>query len=67
MDRQCQPNMNGLRYAWIITYSISILVTNPSLIPSKPTRIEGRYFLYRHGTKCTHVRKGLKVNEGEDW
>jgi len=42
------------------------LVTNPSLISRKPTGIAARYFLYRYGTKCDHLRKGLKFNEGED-
>ena len=47
-------------------YNWLIAVTNPSLIPLKPTRIGVQYFLYRYGTKCDHVRKGLKANEGED-
>src|SRR5665213_2564294 len=42
------------------------LVTKLSLIPRKPTRIGLQYFLYRHGTKCDHLRKGLKFNEGAD-
>jgi hypothetical protein len=37
------------------------------LIILKPTGIGLQYFLYRHGTKCDDVRKGLKVYEGEDW
>ena len=41
-------------------------VTNPVLIPRKSTKTAGRYFLYRYCTKCTHLRKGLKFNEGGD-
>lgn len=46
--------------------SHQILVTNPSLILFKPTRIAAQYFLYRHRTKSDHTRKGLKVKERED-
>jgi hypothetical protein len=42
------------------------VVTNPSLNPRKATGIGLQYFLYRYGTKCTHLRKELKFNEGED-
>ena len=36
------------------------------LISLKPTRIGSQYFLYRHGTKCDHLHKDLKANEGTD-
>ena len=42
------------------------VVTNPSLIPRKPTRIGPQYFLYRKSAQSDYLRNGLKVNEVED-
>ena len=42
------------------------LITNPSLIPRKPTRIGPQYFLYRKSNQSDYLHNELKVNEGED-
>jgi|GEM_PF-2980533 hypothetical protein len=60
---KCYLTMKTYEYAWI-TINLQILVTNPSLIPRKPTGIAERYFLYRKSNQNDYLLKGLKVNEG---